>query len=116
MAGLAPVKKWPCFGVPVHSHISTCPACTREAKMSSPVAQEHQELSDAASARAAYFALSEPAPTPHSLAAARPYLERQLQACAALPSDLPDDIGEIAAWITQRGQLIGEQYQDYLRQ
>lgn len=44
------------------------------------------------------------------------YLQGRLQHAAALPCDLPDDPAELDAWVRQRTEAVGRQYQTYLEQ
>ncbi|ELX08155.1 hypothetical protein Jab_2c02010 [Janthinobacterium sp. HH01] len=50
-----------------------------------------------------------------SATAARTFLEQQLEQARRLPLDLPQDIGQMAEWITQRSESVGDEYRDYLQ-
>ncbi len=77
------------------------PAAPRAADPRPP--QESREL---------YFALLDGA----SHEDAAHYLQDQLQRAAALPCDLPDDPAALDAWVRQRTEAVGRQYQAYLEQ
>ncbi|WP_442965293.1 iron-containing redox enzyme family protein [Pseudomonas sp. FIP_A4] len=77
------------------------PAAPRAADPRPP--QESREL---------YFALLDGA----SHEDAAHYLQDQLQRAAALPCDLPDDPAALDAWVRQRTEAVGHQYQAYLDQ
>ncbi len=77
------------------------PAAPRAADPRPP--QESREL---------YFALLDDA----SREEAAHYLQDQLQRAAALPCDLPDDPAALDAWVRQRTEAVGRQYQAYLEQ
>lgn len=62
--------------------------------------------------RELYFALLDGA----SREEAAHYLQDQLQRAAALPCDLPDDPAALDAWVRQRTEAVGRQYQTYLEQ
>lgn len=62
--------------------------------------------------RELYFALLDGA----SREEAAHYLQDQLQRAAALPCDLPDDPAALDAWVRQRTEAVGRQYQAYLEQ
>ena len=65
--------------------------------------------------RALYFALLREADE-QSRDAAADYLRGQLEAAAALPSDLPENPADLEAWVMQRTEEVGRQYQTYLDQ
>jgi len=44
------------------------------------------------------------------------YLRMQLEAATALPCDLPEDPANLEAWVAQRTEAVGRQYQAYLDQ
>lgn len=77
------------------------PAAPRAADPRPP--QESREL---------YFALLDDA----SREEAAHYLQDQLQRAAGLPCDLPDDPAALDAWVRQRTEAVGRQYQAYLEQ
>jgi len=62
--------------------------------------------------RELYFALLDGA----SREDAAHYLQDQLQRAATLPCDLPDDPAALDAWVMQRTEAVGHQYQAYLDQ
>ena len=62
--------------------------------------------------RELYFALLDGA----SREDAAHYLQDQLQRAATLPCDLPDDPAALNAWVMQRTEAVGHQYQAYLDQ
>lgn len=66
--------------------------------------------------RELYFELSSRQPTHRALADARDYLERQLQAAAALDAGLPEDPQHLSAWVAAHAEQTGIQYADYLEQ
>jgi hypothetical protein len=67
---------------------------------------------DHAPARELYFNLYAN-PDEHK-AAAQAFLERQVQAVQAIPSDLPASIDDLTAWMMERTEAVGAQYRDYL--
>lgn len=66
-------------------------------------------------ARALYFALNKGAPDAGHGAAARAFLDQQLEQARSLPSDVPHDTAALMDWMTQRAQAVGEQYRAYLQ-
>ncbi|MCW3150552.1 iron-containing redox enzyme family protein [Stutzerimonas stutzeri] len=67
-----------------------------------------------AESRALYFALLDPVVDDSRHEAAAHYLQRQLEAAAALPCDLPGDPAELDAWLDAHTARVGGQYQRYL--
>jgi len=65
--------------------------------------------------RALYFALVREVDE-HARENAADYLRTQLEAAAALPCDLPADPADLDAWVLQRTEAVGHQYQAYLEQ
>ncbi|WP_444815458.1 iron-containing redox enzyme family protein [Stutzerimonas frequens] len=65
--------------------------------------------------RALYFALVREVDQ-HARENAADYLRTQLEAATALPCDLPDDPAGLDAWVLQRTEAVGGQYQAYLEQ
>lgn len=63
-------------------------------------------------ARALYFALLDQAPD--AAPAARAFLDRQLEAAAALPCALPACPAALDAWIQDGAARVGAEYRDYL--
>jgi hypothetical protein len=64
--------------------------------------------------RARYDALLDRPRDPDVRAAARAYLDRQLQAAAGLPCDLPEQPSGLADWMHAGVEAVGAQYRDYL--
>lgn len=67
------------------------------------------------SSRALYFTLAREVDQ-HARDSAADYLRLQLEAAAALPCDLPEDPADLHAWVVQRTETVGRQYQAYLDQ
>jgi hypothetical protein len=67
------------------------------------------------SSRALYFALVRDVDQ-HARDSAAEHLRLQLDAAAALPCDLPEDPADLHAWVVQRTEAVGRQYQAYLDQ
>jgi len=65
--------------------------------------------------RALYFALVREVDD-QARETAADYLRIQLEAATALPCDLPDDPAGLDAWVLQRTEAVGGQYQAYLEQ
>ncbi|MCQ4304892.1 hypothetical protein C1170_05540 [Stutzerimonas frequens] len=65
--------------------------------------------------RALYFALVREVDQ-HARENAADYLRTQLEAATALPCDLPADPAGLDAWVLQRTEAVGLQYQAYLEQ
>ena len=65
---------------------------------------------------AIYRALSPGAPVGNDRATARAFLEQQLREARLLSCDLPDNTSAMEAWITERSEAIGEEYNAYLKQ
>ena len=65
--------------------------------------------------RALYFALVREVDQ-HARDSAADYLRLQLDAASALPCDLPQDPADLHAWVIQRTETVGRQYQAYLDQ
>ncbi|MCD1641091.1 iron-containing redox enzyme family protein [Pseudomonas stutzeri] len=65
--------------------------------------------------RALYFALVREVDQ-HARENAADYLRTQLEAATALPCDLPADPAGLDAWVLQRTEAVGRQYQAYLEQ
>jgi hypothetical protein len=55
--------------------------------------------------------LADPAAARHEACG---YLRSQIHAVQDVPADLPDDLGLLPAWVEERAQAVGEQYQEYL--
>ena len=74
---------------------------------------------DGNDARALYFALNKGmpkgAPDADSGAAARAYLDRQLDHARTLPSDMPQNPAALMDWMTGRAHQVGLQYHAYLQ-
>jgi hypothetical protein len=68
----------------------------------------------ARTAQSVYFDLLRKELSDQSQAASREYLVSQLEAVQDLPSDLPEDMEELEAWIVHNTEEVGRQYQDYL--
>jgi hypothetical protein len=63
-------------------------------------------------ARELYFALLD---DPDAAAAdARAYLCAQVAAVQDVPADLPGELDQLAAWVQERTESVGEQYREYL--
>ena len=67
------------------------------------------------SSRALYFALVRDVDQ-HARDSAAEHLRLQLDAAAALPCNLPEDPADLHAWVVQRTETVGRQYQAYLDQ
>ena len=68
--------------------------------------------SDVAPARDLYFDLyNHP---DEAKAASQAFLEHQIAAVQAIPSDLPASIDGLTAWMVERTEAVGAQYRDYL--
>jgi len=81
-----------------------------------PYAQPRRQAPSSfnAPARQLYCDLLRDEPGMHALQRADAYLRQQLEAAEALESDLPCDVNDIAAWITENTAAVGRQYRDYL--
>jgi hypothetical protein len=67
---------------------------------------------EVAPARALYFDLyNHPDSTKE---AAQTFLEHQIAAVQAIPSDLPASLDDLTAWMMERTEAVGAQYRDYL--
>ena len=67
---------------------------------------------DSAPARDLYFDLYNNPDT--ALAASQVFLEHQIAAVQAIPSDLPASLDDLTAWMVERTEAVGAQYRDYL--
>lgn len=67
-------------------------------------------------ARALYFALNNGAPDGANSAAARAFLDQQLNQARSLPSELPHDTAALMDWMNQRAHQVGLQYHAYLQE
>lgn len=85
--------------------------------MTSAISELHhtEQATPAAAAtpvRALYFdLLADPAAAQDR---ARDFLQAQIEAVQAIPSDLPAELGELAAWMHERHEAVGAEYRDYL--
>lgn len=66
--------------------------------------------------RELYFELSSRQPTQRALDEARRYLDRQLDAVAALDDDLPKNPQDLPAWVETHAIGVGARYAEYLEQ
>ena len=66
-------------------------------------------------ARALYFALNQGAPDAAGGAAARAFLDTQLNQARSLPSELPQATSALMDWMNQRAHDVGLQYHAYLQ-
>src|SRR4051812_48317002 len=46
--------------------------------------------------------------------AAQTFLEHQIAAVQAIPSDLPASLDDLTAWMMERTEAVGAEYRDYL--
>jgi hypothetical protein len=67
---------------------------------------------DTAPSRDLYFDLYNN-PEEHK-GAAQAFLDRQIAAVQAIPSDLPASIDDLTAWMMERTEAVGAEYRDYL--
>ena len=77
-----------------------------------PAAAPALPLQDSAPSRDLYFDLYNNPERAKSAAAA--FLDHQIAAVQAIPSDLPTSIDGLAAWMTERTEAVGAEYRDYL--
>jgi len=79
---------------------------------SAPQAAASIVAQDVAPARALYFDLyNHPE---DNKGAAQAFLEHQIAAVQAIPSDLPASLDDLTAWMMERTEAVGAEYRDYL--
>jgi len=82
------------------------------AELSLPLPVPVPSTQAAAPSRDLYFSLYNN-PDAH-LDASQAYLARQIAAVQAIPSDLPDSVDALTAWMVERTEAVGAEYRDYL--
>ncbi|MEO6824221.1 MAG: iron-containing redox enzyme family protein, partial [Nitrosospira sp.] len=70
---------------------------------------------DKTEARSIYSNLFNYAPNQLALARSHSYLNRQLKATKRFEVDIPQSLEELSAWIDSNTQLVGHQYEQYLK-
>lgn len=80
--------------------------------MTPQAAPQATATAETAPARDLYFDLYNN-PEDH-IGAAQAFLDHQIAAVQAIPSDLPASIDDLTAWMMERTEAVGAQYRDYL--